>query len=442
MMKRVTLALVVFWVNLSIVRAQEGGEVAAPAPERSTVAAQQAADNTAAVAAVATQGEIIVRAPQFLEHVVDVVLELCDVKSSRNTWQRYAIPAVLMIGFYLLRKVVTTVIFAFLRKLAAGTKSTFDDRLLPALEPPVATFIALFGLFSALKVIKLAPSTDHMVSAGSTVAFSLSFFWLLVRGVSALLDHYQQVATARQAGVAAFMPWIKKGAVTLLVVMGVLITLENLNYDVKALLAGLGIGGLAFALAAQDTIANLFGAVVVAVDQPFKLGEFVRIGSFLGAVEDIGLRSTRLRSLDKSLIVIPNKTVASEAVTNLSRFTQRRNDQVIGLTYDTPAEQMEAVVEEIKGIIKAEDHIDPESIMVFFRDYSASSLDIWIVYVSKDGDFLHFMSVKQRINLNIMRAVQARGLSFAFPTQTLEFGESAAKALAPRRDDSAAPDKI
>jgi MscS family membrane protein len=264
------------------------------------------------------------------------------------------------------------------------------------------------------------------------VAFSLTFFWLLVRAVSALLDHYQQISIARQAGVAAFMPWIKKGAVSLLVVMGVLMTLQNLNYDVKALLAGLGIGGLAFALAAQDTIANLFGAVVVAVDQPFKLGEFVRIGSFLGAVEDIGLRSTRLRSIDKSLIVIPNKTVASEAVTNLSRFTQRRNDQVIGLTYDTPAEQMEALVEEIKGIIKAEDHIDPESIMVFFRDYSASSLDIWMVYVAKDGDFQHFMRVKQRINLNIMRAVQARGLSFAFPTQTLEFGESAAKALAAR----------
>ena len=95
---------------------------------------------------------------------------------------------------------------------------------------------------------------------------------------------------------------------------------------------------------------------------------------------------------------------------------------------------MDAVVEEIKGIIKAEDHIDPESVMVFFRDYSASSLDIWIVYVSKDGDFQHFMRTKQRINLNIMRAVQARGLSFAFPTQTVEFGESAAKALAARRD--------
>jgi MscS family membrane protein len=426
-----------FWLFLALISApvwaQDEGASAASSASAPAATQPTAVDNTTAVAVVATQGDAVIRPPQILEHLVDIVLELCDVRTSGNTWQRYVIAAVLLVGFYVLRRGVTTIVFAFLRKLAARTKSTFDDRLLPALEPPVATFIALFGVFAALKVLKFSVETDLLISAGSTVAFSLSFFWLLVRAVSALLDHFQELAMARQSGAAAFMPWIKKGIITFLVIFGVLMTLQSLNYDVKALLAGLGIGGLAFALAAQDTIANLFGAVVVAVDQPFKLGETVRIGSFLGMVEDIGLRSTRLRSIDKSLIVIPNKTVASEAVTNLSRFTQRRNEQVIGLTYDTPAEQMDAVVEEIKGIIKAEDHIDPNSIMVFFRDYSASSLDIWMVYMAKDGDFQHFMRVKQRINLNIMRAVQARGLSFAFPTQTVEFGESAARALAARR---------
>lgn len=432
-MKRVS-AFWLFLVLLAVTGRAQGENAAAAAPEAaSTAASGAAASNTAAVAAVAVEGEQIIRAPQVLEHLVDVVLELCDVTATGNTWQRYAIAAVLLVIFYMLRRLVTTGLFSFLRKLSANTQSTLDDRIYGALEPPVATFMALFGVFAALKVLKVSAEADLAISAASTVAFSLSFFWLLMRAVSALFDHYQEAARKRQSEVAAFMPWMKRGAITIIVIMGVLLTLQNLNYDVKALLAGLGIGGLAFALAAQDTIANLFGAVVVAVDQPFKLGETVRIGSFLGAVEDIGLRSTRIRSLDKSLIIIPNKTVASEAVTNLSRFTQRRNEQVIGLTYDTPAEKMDAIVEEIKSIIKAEEHIDPESIMVFFRDYSASSLDIWIVYVSKDGDFQHFMRVKQRINLNIMRAVQARGLSFAFPTQTLEFGESAAKALAAGR---------
>ncbi|MFA6288177.1 MAG: mechanosensitive ion channel family protein [Opitutaceae bacterium] len=407
-------------------------DAAAPVTPPAADAAAQAALNAQAAAALAQQGKTIVAAPQFLEHVVDVILELCDVGSSGNTWQRYAISAGLLIGFYLLRRIVTTVIFSFFRKLAARTKTTFDDKLFPALEPPTATFIALFGLFAALKVLKLSPASDEMVSSGATVAFSLCFFWLLMRSLSALLDHLQEIAKEREASVAAFMPWIKKALITFLIIFGLLITAQSLHYDVKAFLAGLGIGGLAFALAAQDTIANLFGSVVVAIDQPFKLGETVKIGSFTGMVEDIGLRSTKLRALDKSLIVIPNKTVAAEAVVNLARFTQRRVEQVIGLTYDTTAEQMDVIVEDIRKLILAEAEVDPESVMVFFRDYGSSSLDIWVVYVASDADFQKHMRLRQRINLAMMRAVQARGLSFAFPTQTIELGTGAAKALGKR----------
>ncbi len=428
-MKRACAFFLFVILGLAPVFAQ-ATDAAAPATPPAVDPAAQAALNTEAAAVLAQQGKDIVAAPQFLEHVVDVILELCNVKSSGNTWQRYAISAGLLIGFYLLRRIVTTVIFSFFRKLAARTKTTFDDKLFPALEPPAATFIALFGLFAALKVLKLSPASDEMISSGSTVAFSLCFFWLLMRALSALLDHLQEIAKEREASVAAFMPWIKKALITFLIIFGLLITAQSLHYDVKAFLAGLGIGGLAFALAAQDTIANLFGSVVVAIDQPFKLGETVKIGTFTGMVEDIGLRSTKLRAVDRSLIVIPNKTVAAEAVTNLARFTARRVEQVIGLTYDTTAEQMDVIVEDIRKLILAEAEVDPTSVMVYFRDYSASSLDIWIVYVASDADFQKHMRLRQRINLAMMRTVQARGLSFAFPTSVMHLDGPIAKQLA------------
>ncbi len=428
-MKRACAFFLFVILGLTPVFAQ-AADAAAPATPPAADPAAQAALNTEAAAALAAQGKLSVPAPQFLEHVVDVILELCNVKSSGNTWQRYAISAGLLIGFYLLRRIVTTVIFSFFRKLASRTKTTFDDKLFPALEPPTATFIALFGLFASLKVLKLSVASDEMISSGSTVAFSLCFFWLLMRALSALLDHLQEIAQEREASVAAFMPWIKKALITFLIIFGLLITAQSLHYDVKAFLAGLGIGGLAFALAAQDTIANLFGSVVVAIDQPFKLGETVKIGAFQGMVEDIGLRSTKLRAVDRSLIVIPNKTVAAEAVTNLARFTQRRVEQVIGLTYDTTAEQMEIIVEDMRKLILAETEVDPASVMVFFRDYSASSLDIWIVYVASDPDFQKHMRLRQRINLAMMRAVQARGLAFAFPTSVMHLDGPIAKQLA------------
>jgi len=249
-----------------------------------------------------------------------------------------------------------------------------------------------------------------------------------------VLDHGQEVAAEKKLGVAAFMPWIRKSTMAVFVVLGVLLTIQSLGYDVKTILAGLGLGGLAFALAAQDTIANIFGAIVVAVDQPFKIGETVRIGQNVGGVEDIGLRSTRIRLLDKSLMTIPNKTVAAETITHLSRFTQRRTEQVFGLMYDTTPDQLSAMIEEIKKIILAEGEVEPTSVMVYFRDFSASSLDVWLVYVVKSPDFPAYMALRQRLNLAILRAVKARGLSFAFPSQSVYLEGDVAKKLGGRSE--------
>ncbi|MDI1250595.1 MAG: mechanosensitive ion channel [Lacunisphaera sp.] len=393
-----------------------GATGAAQAQEQAAEAAQQA--NTTAAAAVAATDQVPV-APDFLEHLVDATLEIFDVRSSENTVTHYVIAALFLVAALLLRRVVTTLIFGFLKKLAAKTTTTLDDKLFPALESPVATFIMLTGIFAALKVLKLTVATDRFIGYGSTVAFSLVVFWGLLRAFDAVLDHVQEIALKKQLGVAAFMPWIKKTLVTVFVVFGVLMVVQSLGFDVKALLAGLGIGGLAFALAAQDTIANLFGSIVVAIDQPFKLGETIRIQGNVGAVEDIGLRSTKLRLIDKSLIVMPNKMVAAESITNLSRFTARRVEQVLGLTYDTTATQMDEFVAEIRRLILAEDEVDPTSVNVYFRDFNSSSLDLWVVYATKDPDFAKLMTLRQRLNLAFMRTVEARGLSFAFPTQTL-----------------------
>ncbi len=436
-MKRV-VALWVFMLGVSFAWGQSAAEsdtvtTADPAP-----AATAASDHsTQAAAALHTGAVQEPRVPDFLEQLVDSLLALFNVRTSGNSWQHYAIAGTLLVGFFLLRRVVTRWVFGWLKRLASHTRTGFDDKLFPALEAPAATFIALVGIFAALKVLKLPVASDDVVRVAMKVAFSLCILWGLLRTLNTFLDHLAEVAKARQARVTAFMPWIKKTLVTVFVVIGVLMIAESHGFNVRALLAGLGLGGLAFALAAQDTIANLFGSVVVAVDQPFRIGEFVRIGNFAGMVEDIGLRSTRLRAVDKSLIVIPNKTVAAEAVTNLARFTQRRVEQVIGLTYDTPPEKLDAIVEEFRGIILAEEEVDPTSVMVFFRDYSASSLDIWIVYVTKDPDFQKHMRLRQRINLAIMRAVQGKGLSFAFPTQTVELGGDTAKLFASRRDTQA-----
>jgi MscS family membrane protein len=406
--------------------------LAAFAQDKAADTAQHDAATTAAAAATVTGAAAAQPAPppDFMEHLVNAVLARFDVDTSQNTVAHYVIAALFLVGALLLRRVVTTLIFSQLKKFAAKTETTLDDKLFPALEAPTATFIMLFGIFSALKVLKLSAATDHYIANGATVAFSLNLFWALLAALDALLDHAHEVALERQLGVAAFMPWIKKSLITLFAVLGVLLTIQSLGYHVDTILQGLGIGGLAFALAAQDTIANIFGSIVVAIDQPFKLGETVKIAGNTGTVEDIGLRSTKIRLVDKSLVVIPNKTVSSEAIVNLSRFTARRVEQVLNLTYDTTPAQMEAIVSEIRALIVAEAEVDPASVHVYFRDLSASSLDIWLAYVAKDADFAKHMALRQRLNLAFMRAVAARGLSFAFPTSVMHLDGPVAKQLA------------
>lgn len=368
----------------------------------------------------------------LLEHAVDSMLRLFGVPESGNTATHFIIAAVLLFAAVVLRRVATRLLFGVFRRLAAQTKTTFDDKLFPALESPVNALFALIGTYAALKVLKLSPGWDEAIRYSAGLTFSLIVLWLVLRTLNTALQHAQSIAEERALGVAAFMPWIRKSLVAMAAIFGALVVAQAQGADVQAVLAGLGIGGLAFALAAQDTIANVFGSVVVAVDQPFRIGEAVRIGSFTGTVEEIGLRSTKVRGEDRSLLTIPNKTVASESIVNLSRFDGRRVEQVLSLTYASRPADLEALVADLRQTILGEPEVDPSAVHVYFRDFSAASLDVWIFYRIRNPDLRKHLALRQRLNFAFMRLVEARGLVFAFPTQSyvLQVADAARMAAA------------
>jgi MscS family membrane protein len=429
----------------------------ASAQTQATPPAAAKADAPAASQSAAAPGDVSPRAPGTANAAAAaaalpatkppgaVATEATDLLESFVSWLHQFFPQIddhhfhwiacliVMLLAVLLRHVITKFIFHYLKKWAEKTETTLDDKLFPALEGPTAMMVMVLGIFGALTVLQLSPATDAILFKSGNMAVLGVFVWGVIRAGGAILDHLEEIAHGRQMTVATFMPLIKKTLFVFTIVLGLLMILQTVGFQIGVFLTSLGIGGLAFALAAQDTIANLFGSFVVVVDQPFKVGDTVKIAGNVGTVEDIGLRSTKLRLVDKSLLVIPNKSVASEAITNLARFKQRRVEQVIGLTYDTKPEQMTDIVEEIKRLILAEPEVDSSSVMVFFRDYSASSLDIWLVYLTKAADFQATMKLRQRLNLAIMSAVNARGLSFAFPTQTVQLEGPVARQLAERR---------
>lgn len=394
----------------------------------------------AATEAAAAVGAGMVKSPpvpDFIEHLVDLLLGLFGVTSAGNTWQHYAIAVAILVVSYLLRRVVTITVFGLLKRLSKRTESTLDDELAVTLQKPVAVLIAVAGAVMAMKVLKLSPETDRARLYVQTVAFAVVGLWTALVTLSTVLDHLQVVARKRDLGVAAFMPWIKKSLIALILILGVLLAAQSLGADVKAFLAGLGIGGLAFALAAQDTLANVFGSVVVAIDQPFRVGESVQIGAYTGTVEDIGLRSTKLRTPQRTLIAIPNKTVAQEAINNFGRMPQRRVEMTIGITYGSTPGQIEALLRDIRELLKNTPEVHQEFIAVNFVNFGACSLDLQIIYFTANPDLLKSLELRERINLAIMKLVAANGLSFAFPTQTIEFAGALAERIAAGRKESA-----
>ena len=382
----------------------------------------RAADGAAAPAPPAS-GDV-------LEHFADWVQLRLFPDGGHGALVRGITCALIFLAAVLLRRVVTHIVFRALRKLADRTTTTLDDELFPALEQPVAALIMAGGIFAALTVLQLSPAVDAVVSHGAAVAVLGIIFWGLLRAGAAVLTHVEEIAHARQIGIAHFMPLIKKALAALVIVFGVLMGMKSLGVDVGAVLTGLGIGGLAFAFAAQDTIANLFGSFVVVLDRPFKVGDYVRIGASEGTVEDIGLRSTRLRAADRTLVVMPNRTAAAEPIINFTRMPQRRVMQTISLTYRTAPEQMEAILNDIRAILRDDPAVHQLFTAVFFTDYGASSLDIQIQYFTADPDYRRHLATREAVNLKIMRAVAARGLSFAFPTQTLHVEDDVARKLA------------
>jgi MscS family membrane protein len=213
------------------------------------------------------------------------------------------------------------------------------------------------------------------------------------------------------------LPFISKVAKTALVIAAVLLTADNLGVDIKTLLAGLSVGGLALGLAAQDTVANLFGAVAIFLDKPFHIGDRIRVEGVEGAVEAIGLRSTAVRSLDGHHVTIPNKLMGNAIITNITRRPTIKTEMNFGLTYDTPAEKVKRATVLLAEIFRANPRT--ADLLISFNKFADSALNIFVVHVWNGTDAKQHFAEMQELNLQIKARFDAEKIEFAFPTQTV-----------------------
>ncbi len=310
-------------------------------------------------------------------------------------------------------------------KLVSRDSANLNNRIIQSFQKPLRYFIIILGTYWALLYLPLTPVQDIFVGK----LFRCAIIILLAWGFYGLVGTQSNISDEIKARFKLddiLFPFFSKAIRFVIIALAIVLCASEWDYDINGFIAGLGLGGLAFALAAKDALANIFGGIVIIMEKPFSIGDWVMTPSVEGTVEDISFRSTRFRTFAQALVTVPNSTLANEAITNWSRMGKRRVSFYLGLNYLTSPDKIEIAVDKITQLLKSESTIHGDNVLVSFENFQESSLDILVQYFTRTTVWAENLKVKEEINLKIMRLLQTEGISMAFPSRSIyiENGES------------------
>lgn len=334
------------------------------------------------------------------------------------TWKWLALLAAVFIT-WLFRRIFRLAL-AIAEKVAARSPARWDDRILHAIVNPSALAGSALVWFACIQFIGFSGNSLAVFTIITKMLLGYGFVWAAYNFTDFFIEYSDFLLTRAGKPVQQnLMHLFHRFLKLTVVVLGFLFFFQNLGINVMSVLAGLGLGGLAFALAAKDTCANFFGSVMILLDQPFQVGDWIKVGSEEGTVEEIGFRSTRIRTFYNSVVSLPNSKVANENIDNLGRREFRRVRAFFGVTYDTPPEKMERFVDGIKEIVLQNEFTRKDYFHVCFNAYKDSCLEVMLYCFLRVPDWGEELKQREQIFLQVYRLADSLGISFAFPTQTL-----------------------
>jgi MscS family membrane protein len=353
-----------------------------------------------------------------------------------SLWQLVGLFLLIPLGLAL-QKLVVFLISVWLRRATRRVHRWWVGDIIVAAGKPLGG-LAMAAVFSlGLPLLQLPVTLNKVALLAIRVLAAFSVVWLGWRLSDVITSAMSKRAATTETKLDdQLVPLVRRALQVLIFTLGTLFILQNLDVDVGSLLAGLGLGGLAFALAAKDTIANLFGSLTIFLDKPFQVGDWIKIGSDIeGTVEDVGFRSTRIRTFYSSVFTVPNATIANAAIDNLGVRHYRRYKTTLSLTYATPPEKIIAFCEGVRALIQALPGMRKDYDLVEFTEFGAHSLDVLLYCFMDTPDWPTELRTRNDLNLAILQLARDVGVDFAFPTQSLYLEQVAApKELAPPRE--------
>lgn len=332
-----------------------------------------------------------------------------------NTLQTWIGSILIVIGAFVVVKLLSLLGRKVIKPFTERTSNQIDDIIYYSLESPLKFAVMLLGIWIAIHRLVYPDDLVKYVDNAYRILIVLDITWILARLTTALLEKYW----GHKSNVHKMMPVVRRTVLVLVWIIGVVTALSNAGVDINALWGTLGIGGIAFALAAQDTVKNIFGAVTIFTDKPFGIGDTINVNGIEGTVVDVGMRSTRIKGYDQRITSIPNYKITDANIVDISSEPMRRVMVKLGLTYDTDARKMQEALRLLKSLpAKIKDvSKDPSNVTAVFSEYADSALVLnFYYYIEKQGDILNVMS---EMNLAILESFDSAGLEFAFPTRTL-----------------------
>lgn len=321
------------------------------------------------------------------------------------------------IGTFLVLRLIEQVLIVRVESLTKKTDTVIDDILIHALRKTKLGFLTVVSIFAGSALLTLPDKVRSILWSVTIIATLLQGGIWISAALLMWLQKYREKQLSSDAASVMTMNMLGRLARIVLWSVILLLILDNLGVDVTALVAGLGIGGIAVALAAQNILGDLFASLAIVLDKPFVLGDFVIVGDLLGTVQRIGIKTTRITSLSGEQLVFSNADLLGSRIRNFGRMRQRRIVFTLGVTYDTPSDKLEKIPVIIQEVIDGQEKCRFDR--SHFSSYGDFSLNFESVYYVELADYNVYMDIQQAINLGIYRRFEAEGIEFAFPTQTL-----------------------
>jgi MscS family membrane protein len=364
----------------------------------------------------------------FLEKGSDKGLDFLNqinelsVKYLNTSIETIGISLLIFFTFLILGKIFTRYILRVVLRFTNKTKSNLDDEILNAFQKPIKSFTMILGLYLALIYLPLSKNVYITISKLFRASVIIMITWGLYNLEGTFITLHEKMESKFNFKTNKILkPFLTKALRFTTIAIAIGIIAEEFEYDVSGFVAGLGLGGLAVAMAAKDTLANVFGGVVIIMDKPFDIGDWINVGSVEGVVEDINFRSTKIRTFDKAVVTVPNSILTAESITNNSRRGIRRITFKLGVVYSTPIEKLRRCIDNIERMLVEHPRVDKQAIYVKLDEFGDSSLNIFVYFFTNTANWEEYLNIKQDINFRILEILEKEGVSLAFPSTSIYF---------------------